>query len=197
MRAAAVIAGALLLGVGPAPALAQRAFTVAPLVSLAEHRVDAGFGVERSLGPIVGGVGTVRLGPRLVLAVRALGGSLFGARGVLDRDVGELGVEGSVAAGPWLALELGVTRRAYGTRLGRQTWTTVAAGATARVAFAGTMIHGVGHAALLPVVAVTGLPAPGGAFPAAPGPGDPLRPTTLGGGDSLQPSDFPVNPGVR
>jgi len=139
----------------------------------------------------------VRLGPRLVLAVRALGGSLFGARGVLDRDVGELGVEGSVATGPWLALELGVTRRAYGTRLGRQTWTTVAAGATARVAFAGTMIHGVGHAALLPVVAVTGLPDPGVAFRAAAGLEYRIRATTLGVEYSLERYDFPVNQGVR
>src|SRR5256885_8564697 len=197
MRAAAVIAGALLLGGGLAPALAQRAFTVAPLVSCAEPGVGAGFGVERSLGPIVGGVGTVRLGPRLVLAVRALGGSLFGARGVLDRDVGELGVEGSVAAGPWLALELGVTRRAYGTRLGRQTWTTVAAGATARVAFAGTMIHGVGHAALLPVVAVPGRPDPGGAVRAAAGLAHRPHATTLGVEYSLERYDFPVNQGVR
>jgi len=195
MRAAAVIAGALFLGGGRA--LAQGAFTIAPLVSLAGHRVDAGFGVERSLGPIIGGVGTVRLGPRVVLAVRARGGSLFGARGVLDRDVGELGVEGSVATGPWLALQLGVTRRAYGTRLGRQTWTTVAAGATARVAFAGTMIHAVGHAALLPVVSVTGLPDPGVAFRAAAGLEYRIRATTLGVQYSLERYDFPVNQGVR
>src|SRR5256885_8632472 len=197
MRAAAVIAGALLLGGGLAPALAQRAFTVAPLVSLAEHRVDAGFGVERSLGPIIGGVGTVRLGPRLVLAVRARGGSLFGARGALDRDVGELGVEGSVATGPWLALQLGVTRRAYGTRLGRQTWTTVAAGATARVAFAGTMIHAVGHAALLPVVSVTGLPDPGGAFRSAAGHDHRIRGSTVGAEYFRQRDHVSVNQGVR
>ena len=197
MRAAAVIVGALFLRGGLAPALAQRAFTVAPLVSLVEHRVDAGFGVERSLGPIIGGVGTVRLGPRVVLAVRARGGSLFGARGVLDRDVGELGVEGSVATGPWLALQLEVTRRAYGTRLGRQTWTTVAAGATARVAFAGAMIQGVGHAALLPVVSVTGLPDPGVAFRAAAGLDYRIRATTLGVQYSLERYDFPVNQGVR
>ena len=93
MRATGVITGAAIL-LGAAPAAAQRELTVAPLVSLAEHRVAAGFGVERSLGPIVGGVGTVRFSPRLAVAVRALGGSLFGAKGVLDRDVGELGVEG-------------------------------------------------------------------------------------------------------
>ena len=51
MRAVGVIVAAIL---GAAPAGAQRALTVAPLVSLVEHRVDAGFGVERSLGPILG-----------------------------------------------------------------------------------------------------------------------------------------------
>jgi len=196
MRAAAVIAGALFLG-GRAPALAQGAFAIAPLVSLAEHRVDAGFGVERSLGPIVGGVGTLRLGPGLAVAVRAVGGSLFGSKGVLDRDVGELGVEGSVAIRPWLSVQAGVTRRAYATRLGRQTWTTVAAGATARVAFAGTMIQGVGHAALLPVVSVTGLPDPGVAFRAATGLEYRIRAATLGVEYSLERYDFPINQGVR
>jgi len=197
MRAAAVLAGALFLGGGRAPALAQGAFTIAPLVSLAEHRVDAGFGVERSLGPIVGGVGTLRLGPGLTVAVRAVGGSLFGSKGVFDRDVGELGVEGSVAVGPWLSLQAGVTRRAYATRLGRQTWTTVAAGATARVAFAGTMIQGVGHAALLPVVSVTGLPDPGVAFRAGTGLEYRIRAATLGVEYSLERYDFPVIQGVR
>src|SRR5205807_7386710 len=182
---------------GVACANAQRALTVEPLVSLAEHRVDAGFGVERSLGPIVGGVGTLRLSPGLTAAVRAVGGSLFGSKGVLDRAVGELGVEGSVAIVPWLSLQAGVTRRAYATRLGRQTWTTVAAGATARVAFAGTMIQGVGHAALLPVVSVTGLPDPGAAFRAAAGLDYRIRATTLGVEYSLERYDFPGNPGVR
>ena len=195
MRAARLVAGAILGGV--ASANAQRALTVEPLVSLAEHRVEAGFGVERSFGPIIGGVGTLRLGPGLAVDVRALGGSLFGANGVLDRDVGELGVEGSVAIGPWLSLQAGVTRRAYATRLGRQTWTTVAAGATARVAFAGTMIQGVGHAALLPVVSVTGLPDPGVAFRAGTGLEYRIRAATLGVEYSLERYDFPINQGVR
>src|SRR5439155_1613133 len=164
--AALLIAGAIL---SAAPAAAQRALTVAPLVSLAEHRVDAGFGVERSLGPILGGVGTVRFSPRVTVAVHALGGSLFGSQGVLDRDVGELGVEASVITVPWLALEAGATRRAYSTKLGRQTWTLVGLGATARMAFAGNAIHGVWRAALLPAVSASGLRGPDRAFRAATG----------------------------
>ena len=194
MRAAGVIAGAIL---SAAPAAAQRALTVAPLVSLAEHRVDAGFGVERSLGPILGGVGTVRFSPRVTVAVHALGGSLFGSQGVLDRDVGELGVEASVITVPWLALEAGATRRAYSTKLGRQTWTLVGLGATARMAFAGNAIHGVWRAALLPAVSASGLRGPDRAFRAATGLAYRVRTTTLGVEYSLERYDFPAAAGVR
>src|SRR5256885_14308390 len=100
MRAAGFIVAAAILG-GAAPAGAQRALTVAPLVSLAEHRVDAGFGVERSLGPIVGAVGTLRVGPRLEVAGRAAGGRLIGSPGGPDPDAGRPG---------------GVTRRITGPR---------------------------------------------------------------------------------
>jgi len=194
VRAAGVIAGAIL---SAAPAAAQRALTVAPLVSLAEHRVDAGFGVERSLGPILGGVGTVRFSPRVTVAVHALGGSLFGSQGVLDRDVGELGVEASVITVPWLALEAGATRRAYSTKLGRQTWTLVGLGATARMAFAGNAIHGVWRAALLPAVSASGLRGPDRAFRAATGLAYRVRTTTLGVEYSLERYDFPAAAGVR
>jgi hypothetical protein len=189
-----VITGAIL---SAAPAPAQRALIVAPLVSLAEHRVDAGFGVERSLGPILGAVGILRSGPRLTLAVRALGGSLFGSKGVLDRDVGELGVEASVVTAPWLAFQARAVRRAYSTKLGRQTWSMVGLGATARVGFAGGTIHGVWRAALLPVVSVSGLRGPDTAFRAATGLEYRVRTTTLGVEYSLERYDFPAEAGVR
>ena len=196
MRAAGVIAGAAILG-GGAPASAQRALTVAPVVSLAEHRVDAGFGVERSLGPIVGGVGTLRFVRRLEVAVRAVGGRLIGSTGVLDRDVGELGVEASVLTLPWLALQAGAARRAYSTKLGRQTWTLVSLGGTARMAFAGDAIHSVWRAALLPAVSASGLRDPDVAFRAATGLEYRVRTTILMVEYSLERYDFPAEAGVR
>ena len=196
MRAAGVIAGAAILG-GGAPAGAQRALTVAPLVSLAEHRVDAGFGVERSLGPIVGGVGTLRFVRRLEVAVRAVGGRLIGSTGVLDRDVGELGVEASVLTLPWLALQAGAARRAYSTKLGRQTWTLVSLGGTARMAFAGDAIHSVWRAALLPAVSASRLRDPDTAFRAATGLEYRVRTATLCVEYSLERYDFPAEAGVR
>src|SRR5204862_6681260 len=103
-----------------------------PPLSLAGRRVDAGLGIGHSLGPIRGGVATLRFGSRLTLAARALGGSLFGSTGVLDRDVGELGVEASVVTAPWLAFQARAVRRAYSTKLGRQTWEMGGLRATAR-----------------------------------------------------------------
>jgi len=197
VRAAGVIAGAIFSVGGAAPAAAQRALVVAPLASLAEHRVDAGFGLERSLGPILGGVATLRSGPRFALAVRALGGRLFGSKGVLDRDVGELGVEASVVTAPWLAFQAGAARRAYATKLGRQTWNMVGLGATARTAFAGDAIHGVWRAALLPVVSVSGLRNPDVAYRTAAGLEYRVRTATLGVEYSLERYDFPAQAGVR
>src|SRR5437016_145723 len=182
---------------GAAPAGAQRALTVAPLVSLVEHRVDAGFGVERSLGPIVGAVGTLRVGPRLEAAVRAVGGRLIGSTGVLDRDVGELGVEASVVTVPWLVLQAGAARRAYSTKLGRQTWTLVGLGAKARMAFAGDAIHSVWRAALLPPVSASGLRGPDTAVRAATGLEYRVRTMTLCVEYSLERYDFPAEAGVR
>jgi hypothetical protein len=196
VRAAGVIVGAAILG-GALPVAAQRSLVVAPLVSLAEHRVDAGFGIERSVGPILGGVGTLRFGPRLAVAVRALGGSLFGATDVLDRDVGELGVEASVVTVPWLALQAGAARRAYSTKLGRQTWTLVGVGASARMTFAGDAVHSVWRAALLPAVSASGLRGPDVAFRAATGLEYRIRGTTLGVEYSLERYDFPAEAGVR
>ena len=196
MRAAGVIVAATILG-GAAPAGAQRALTVAPLVSLVEHRVDAGFGVERSLGPIVGAVGTLRVGPRVEGAVRAVGGRLIGSTGVLDRDVGELGVEASVVTVPWLALQAGAARRAYSTKLGRQTWTLVGLGAKARMAFAGDAIHSVWRAALLPAVSASGLRGPETAVRGATGLEYRVRTMTLCVEYSLERYDFPAEAGVR
>ncbi len=194
MRAAAVLLG-LLLAAPAAPA--QRVVTVTPTVSLVEHRVDAGFGVERSLGPVIGAVGAVQLGPRLTLALRALGGSLYGARSVLDRDVGELGLAARVGTTSWLDLEAGAARRTYATSVARQGWTLIHAGAAARAAFAGNAIAGVASAALLPVVSVPGLPNPDHAFRARTGIEYRIRSTRLAVDYSLERYDFPIQQGVR
>src|SRR5438094_812366 len=130
-------------------------------------------------------------------ARRDVGGRLIGSTGVLDRDVGELGVEASVVTVPWLALQAGAARRAYSTKLGRQTWTLVGLGAQARMAFAGDAIHSVWRAALLPAVSASGLRGPDTAFRAATGLEYRVRTTTLCVEYSLERYDFPAEAGVR
>ena len=194
MRAAAVLLG---LSFAAAASPAQRVVTVTPIVSLVEHRVDVGFGVERSLGPVLGAVGAVELAPRLTLALRALGGTLYGAPSVLDRDVGEIGVAARVGATSWLDAEAGVARRVYATSIARQGWTLIHVGAAARVAFAGNAIRGVASAGVLPVASVAGLPNPDRAFRARTGLEYRIRSATLTCDYSLERYDFPTQQGVR
>ncbi len=144
-----------------APAAAQRAVTASGFVSLAEHRVDAGYGVERSTGALVGGVATLRIGRRCEVAVRAQGGTLNASTsGAIDRDVGEIGVDARWLAGSWLVLEAGAARRVYSTVLARQTWTLAGAGAEARLPLLEGRLSGVLRASLLPVVSVSGIQGP-------------------------------------
>jgi len=154
----------------PGAVLAQVAATGATAVSFVEHRVDAGYGVERSSGVVAGaGVG-VRVGARFDLEVSARGGSLSARTPeTLDRDMGELGVAAGVRVLSWLALRGGAAQRAYTTDVGRQRWTTASIGAEGRQALAGTAAAGVFRVAWLPIVDVNGLDHPQLALAAAAG----------------------------
>lgn len=123
--------------------------------------MDAGYGVERSTGALVGGTATLRIGHRWEVALRALGGTLNASTaGAIDRDVGEVGVDARWLANPWLSLELGSARRAYSTQLARQTWTKVGAGAEALLPLVEDRLRGVVRASLLPLVSVSGTQGP-------------------------------------
>ncbi len=136
----------------------------------ADHRVDAGLGVERATGLLVGGA--------TLLRYRGIALTLFGEAGHLtavqgsggiDRDVSQLGAVAQFAPLPWLVLESGVTVRSFGTVVARQRWTLVRAGAEARVPLSGEALWAVGHAHLLPLVSVNGLPNAATAFDAGTG----------------------------
>ena len=145
----------------PETALAQVTATGAAVVSFVEHRVDAGYGVERSSGMVAGAGAGMSVGGRFDLDVTARGGSLTARTPeTLDRDMGELSVEAGVKVLSWLALRGGAARRAYTTDIGRQRWTTVNIGAEGRQAVAGTAAAGVIRVAWLPVVDVNGLDQP-------------------------------------
>src|SRR5438128_949411 len=158
----AVRSGILLcLAFAPAAGIAQLPVSGTAAVSLVEHQVDIGYGVEESRGLLFGAEGAVTLASRLELTLRAAGGSLStDATGAENRDVGEVGLQASVAAARWLALRGALTSRTYTTAIARQRWTTVELGAEARLDFATTPLRGVLRGGLLPVVKVRGLPGP-------------------------------------
>ena len=98
-RAALASGLVLSLALTPAAGAAQIAASGTALVSFVEHRVDIGYGVEKSSGPLLGAEGAVDLWSRLALRIRAAGGSLSTqAVGAQDRDLGELGIQASVVA---------------------------------------------------------------------------------------------------
>jgi len=168
----AALASGLLLSFALAPAagVAQIAASGTALVSFAEHRVDIGYGVEKSSGLLLGAEGAVALGSRLTLGIRAAGGALSTqAVGAQDRDLGEVGIQASVVPARWLALRGGPTWRTYSTAIARQRWTMLELGAEARLDFATSPVRGVLRAGLLPVVSVEGLPGPDVALTAAAG----------------------------
>ena len=162
-----VLAGLLL----PAIVSAQ-GIELSGLITVAhgDHRVDAGLGVERATGLLVGGV--VRLERRgIALELSGVTGHLTAVQGSggIDRDVSQLGALAQFAPLPWLVLESGVTFRSFGTVVARQRWTLVRTGAEARVPLSGETFWALGHAHLLPMVSVNGLPNAATSFDAGTG----------------------------
>jgi len=181
------------IALSPGQALAQRAVTAFASLSVAEHRVEAGYGVERAWGAILGGGASLRLGTRVELGLRVQGGRLnTSAPGAVDRDVGEVGLEADVRVVPWVTFRVGARRRTYSSVVARQGWTMVDVGPEVRLAFARGTISGVTRAALVPVVSVSGLPRPDVAVTGATGLQFRWRGLLLGALYSLERYDFPA-----
>ncbi len=108
----------LLLSLAPSVGTGQTSVSGTGLVSLFDHQVDIGYGVEESTGLLLGAEGAVTFRSRLTLAARAAGGSLStDAAGAESRDVGEVGIQASVDLMRWLALRGGATWRTYSTAI--------------------------------------------------------------------------------
>lgn len=123
--------------------------------------MDAGYGVERSTGALLGGWASVRVVPHVEIALRVEGGTLNASTAsAIERDVGEVGLDARWSPSPWLVLLAGATRRVYSTDLGRQGWTMAGAGAEARLPLLEEGLRGVLRASLLPVVSVSGTAGP-------------------------------------
>jgi len=189
---------ALLLAVPwGAHAAAAQVLTAAASVSAALHRVDAGYGVERSSGVLGGARVSLGLPPRVELGVTAGAGTLDrDSTSAEDRHVAEVGLDARYRTLPWLWLETGVATRTYAAPIAIQRWTSLRLGGEARVAFFGGRAEGVGRVLFLPLVAVTGLDQPELAVAAAAGIEYRLGPVAAALFYSLERYDFPARDGV-
>ena len=137
-------------------------------MAFVEHRVDAGFGVEVSSGPM--GFAEIGILSSRVQGSLALGaGRLTGNGMVTDRDVGALVLRAGYLARSWLTLESGVTIRTYSADVGRQRWVLLRLGGEARVPFLNDRMAAVARLGVLPVASATGLGRSEAAFTAAAG----------------------------
>lgn len=176
-----------------APASAQLSVSGTGLVSVIEHRVNAGSGVEQSSGTTFGGVGRVGVGSALELVFQAASGELTADSAAADdRTVAEADVRAAVLAVPWLALYAGVGVRSYATTIARQRWISSRLGAEARLAFVGGALRGVVRFELLPTVTVSGLEKPNRALAAGAGIEWRIGILTAGVLYSLERYDFPL-----
>lgn len=196
-RPCVLVAALLAAGGATTPMAAQLAVRGAGVLAVAEHRVDAGGGVEQASGTLFGAEGTLLLGSRVEILVRGAGGKLNAdSAAAEDRDVAEGTIRASVLTVPWLALHAGVTARSYHTPVVRQRWTILRFGGEARLPFVGDDITGVLRAEILPSVSVSGLERPNRAFAAGAGVEWRLGALSLGLRYDLERYDFPSVAGV-
>lgn len=176
----------------PVAARAQHDVLLRVTAARADHRVDAGFGPETSVGTLLGWVGRLRVLPGVTLTTDGRTGRLTARSGsALDRDMAELGIGVEFMPLRWMALQSGFTRRSYSSMVARQRWTLLRLGAEARVPFSGDQLRAVGRVNLLPGVSVNGLPRPDLAFEGAAGMAYTRRRAAVTLMYSLERCDFP------
>lgn len=157
-RAASAALLFFLIVPGARPVRAQSAWLVAGRLVLVEHRVDAGFGLERFAGVGLGLDVERRLGSRVTVGLRGQGATVRpDDSGDLDRRIGEAEFSAEMAVKPWWGIYSSVMRRAIANDAGSQQWTLVRIGAEVRPAFSGGRLHALGRLGALPVTSVTGL----------------------------------------
>ena len=158
-RTAAVGLVALVALASPTRGTAQRLTGVLSFTA-AEHRVDAGTGLEPSSGPLFGAGVQVAIAGRWTLGLESVAGSLTAKGGGPDRDLSELRTTLRFRALSWLHVETEFGTRVYTAAIASQRWTVGSLGAAGTLEFAGGHMEGVGRFALIPMVGVTDLAGP-------------------------------------
>lgn len=141
---------------------AQLPITAGASVSLAEHRVTAGAGLERSSGAIFGLSAATSVPWRGVDAWMVLRAGSLGAneRTAVDRDMGEVRLGASMPVRTWLAAEAGLVVRRYASPLAAQRWVWAELGVTGRTTLLDDAIRISAGLSMMPLVSVSGISRP-------------------------------------
>jgi hypothetical protein len=141
---------------------AQLPITAGASLSLAEHRVTAGAGLERSSGTMFGLSAATSVPWRSIDAWLALRAGSLGAneRTAVDRDVGELRVGATMPIRSWVSAVAGVTVRRYASSLAAQRWVWAELGVVGRTTLLDDAIEVSGGISIMPLVSVSGISRP-------------------------------------
>lgn len=193
MKTACLALGLMIAG----GSVAAQRLTLAGSLSFAEHRVDAGFGLERTAGWITGGALVARFGNIDLQAQMRTGRLQLRSATGTALDVAEAGVAASWWLRPWIALRGAALVRGYSADVGRQRWRMAEVGAEFRVPFVEGRMHGTVRGAWRPTVSVTGLSRPNTAFAAAAGTEYDISRWSLAVLYELERYDFPPQSGMK
>lgn len=152
---------AALLGIAT-PLRAQLPVTGGASVSMAEHRVTAGAGLERSSGTLFGVWATTILPWQSVQARVSLRAGSLGAHegSAIDRDVGELTVGASLPLNAWFGLDAGVVVRRYVSAVAAQRWAWGQIGLQGRRSLLDDALELSASLSIMPFVSVSGVSRP-------------------------------------
>jgi hypothetical protein len=164
-RIIAAVAGLVALA---SPAGAQGRLTVpagavSVVTAIADHRVDAGFGRERTWGPLFGAQLEIEPGDRMTISLRGLGGTLDPDKKTAaaeSRGFGELTLATRIDVLPWFRGTASAVGRSYDGSLARQRWGELAVGGEGHAPLIDGVVDGSIGLSLAPIVRVTGREGP-------------------------------------
>ena len=127
----------------------------------ADHRVDTGLGLERSAGPLFGAQLDLEPDERVMVTLRALGGTLNPKiPGSETRAVGELALTTRLDMVSWFRGTVTALGRSYDGPLARQRWTELSLGGEGHGMLIDNILEASVGLSLAPVVRVSGRQGP-------------------------------------
>ena len=134
---------------------------VSVVAASADHRVDTGLGLERSAGPLFGAQLDLEPDERVIITLRALGGTLNPQTPAAEtRAVGELALTTRLDMVSWFRGTVTALGRSYDGPLARQHWSELSLGGEGHGMLIDKMLEASVGLSLAPVVKVSGRDGP-------------------------------------